>query len=1132
MSHYYSQPENQRLPSGLFFRVDQAEQPIQPPSTRGKDIEQSGTAYYQVNYDEFVVPEYRSTKDDDELYLPLLKVSVEVDVVATIAWTKLTQTFTNQAVHPIKEATYCFPLYEKSAITAFTCTMGSGKVLEGVVKPKLEARAEFKEGIARRRVAALLEEHTPEVFETSVGNIPAQTTIKIEISYITELKADLSGHGILVTIPTSVAPRYGTPPRSTSGLDSPKSLAVPHENGLEIQIQISSPVPISKIESQTHPVSVEMGSRGHTTTRNIRDLFQNQTTHSFDPKNARAALSDRSASLGKDFVLLVQSRDGKSLASRALLERHPKTPNHSALMISINLRDLYTPNVVTRKQSNEIVFLADRSGSMQDKMEALKTAMRFFLKSLPDNCTFNICSFGNDYALMWPTSRPYSQENVDAALSYITMNFAADMGGTEILSGLRHVVQKSNSSVNTEIIILTDGEVWDSENVFNFIRETRASGPKAQTRFFALGIGEAVSHHLIEGIGRYGGGLAEVVPVASAGDWKGRVIRTLEAALMPSTWKVEIIMDDFAITSADWEERACIQAPHHIPDFHAFTRSSVYFILNQQLGAKTIRIKATAISGEAVTTELPIETVESRHACVYALAAKAVLGDLESGQSRLHDTKANDNAGKIEKDIDDLARSEGEKLGTEWSISSKWTSFVVVDNNSASENPSRWYQAEKSDLAELTRPRFNARNFSSSSSRFATSYGSLGVVASDKAKTRGRMGARSSQTLMQCASPDMPMECPSPQIQPEQLKSSMQRVEMQEELSEELGPGGEHRAEQELEYRERSQDRQGLWTRRGIWTQQRQESVAVRELAMEQEAEQAELDRENRAFQLRRARGAKLYTAAVGGGRDGWRVGEARNSYAMMKGVSMNQPHKEEEKKGKRTKRSLRASGLNLSARGELPTSSKRDFDSTRRHIWSLRVAESEIGVYPDRSLRGQTTQEITLDVLVDAQTAAGNFNLDSELRVALDHNFKSAMRKSGNDWFLGALGSRESAENILKALDTAVSIVWIEARYAESRELWGLAVQKARGFLKTVVPEEESTKELFQILRGELLNSNEAGKGEREGENKDGDEKNRGNEGSEGNKMSSSISVEKTPSKKSFIRKIFPKFKNLGEKK
>jgi hypothetical protein len=696
-----------RLPSGLFFRPDSTEQPIQLPLVQSDDIRQKNT-HHEINNANFVIPEYRSTKEDNELYLPLLEVSVEVEIMATIARTKLTQTFTNKATHPIKEATYSFPLYDNSTVTAFTCTIAYGKVLKGVVKPKPQAKAEFKEAVARQRVAALLEEHTPEVFETSVGNIPAETTIKIDISYITELRADLSGDGLLVTIPTSVAPRYGTPPSTISSIGSPKSLAVPLENGLRIQIQVLLPVAISKIESRTHPVSVEIGSHGNTKTRNIRDLSTKKESNSFDPRKANATLSDRDACLGKDFVLLIQAGDRQLLASRALIEQHPTTPGHSALMVTLNVRDMFNPNVISPTESKEIIFLADRSGSMENKIEGLKTAMRLFIKSLPNNCTFNICSFGSSHVLMWPESRPYSKENVDAAFSYIASRFLADMGGTELLSGLRDVVQKSNSSVNTEIIVLTDGEVWHAE-IFEFIQQTRSSGPKDKTRFFCLGIGEAVSHQLVTGIGRHGGGLAEVVPVDSSGDWMRRVIGMLGAALTPSSWKAEIILDDATNSIKKENDNLWIQAPHHIPELHAFSRSSVYFLVKQELSAKTVKVKATAVdSDESFTIAIPIEELETSQTFVHQLAAKRLLSDLENGKSWLHEKYLNGSVEKINTEVDSMIREEGERIGAEWQISSKWTSFVIVDDSSTPQKSSRLYQAEKSDLAELTRPRLGS----------------------------------------------------------------------------------------------------------------------------------------------------------------------------------------------------------------------------------------------------------------------------------------------------------------------------------------------------------------------------------------------------------------------------------------
>ncbi|KFZ20682.1 hypothetical protein V501_00001 [Pseudogymnoascus sp. VKM F-4519 (FW-2642)] len=702
--------EVNRLPSGLFFTAARVEH-MELPAKRSHDsIKQKKVINHEkINYDDYVVPKYNSRKIGKEIYLPMLEVSVEVEVVATIAWSKLTQTFTNRSKQPIKEATYCMPLYDKSTVTSFVCTIGSDKILKGTVKPKEQAKAEFKKAVAKEQVAALLEEHTAEVFETTVGNIPAETTVKVEISYITELKADLGGDGVLVTIPTSVAPRYGAIPSSMR--DAPaESLAVPEDNGLQIKIQVSSPVAITKIESRTHPVSIEMGSHGTRVTKDIRDFSKKQESQGFDPKKALATLSDRNACLGKDFVLLIQANDRQLLASRAISEPHPTIPDHSALMVSINLRDLYTPNVVSPKTASEIIFVADRSGSMKGSMEALKTAMKFFLKSLPNNCIFNICSFGSTHKLMWPKSQPYNQETVDQALTYVANDFAANMGGTEIQGALRYVVENSEVSVATEIITLTDGRVWDTPSLFDFIQKTRSSGLNQNTRFFCLGIGDGVSHHLVAGIGRYGGGLAEVVLTDSSGDWMQRVIGMLRAALTPSSWTVEVTLDSVSTSAKESENKGCIQAPHHNADLHAFSRSSVYFLLNQEFEGKVVKIKATSIySGETFTAEIPIEKSDIGKKWVHQLAAKAVLGDLESGQSWIHDKSKNTTDTKTKTETDELAKIEGEKIGIEWNISSKWTSFIVVDEKSSLEKQSRWYQTGHSDLAELTRPRFEPK---------------------------------------------------------------------------------------------------------------------------------------------------------------------------------------------------------------------------------------------------------------------------------------------------------------------------------------------------------------------------------------------------------------------------------------
>jgi Mg-chelatase subunit ChlD len=734
--------EFDRLPSGILFNLRRHDAHLEPPIDRPSrpnlrpELPAPGPLSFRSAVPEmpdlrddraFCVAPTSTGNDNDRRYLPLLEVSLDVKVVATTSRTRLKQTFSNHSNITVKEAAYCFPLYDGSAVIAFRCWIGDNKLLEGKVKPKEVAKAEFQEAISRQRVAVLLEELTPEVFETYLGNIPPQTTVRVEITYINELKTDLGGDGVLVTIPTSVAPRYGTPPTDyTQGLAYSSTVA-PAESGLGIQVEVSAPVPIYKLESRTHPISVELGHP--TETSRIGDLTSASATPGFDPRKARATLSDRATALGKDFVLLILAKDRTMLASRALLEPHPSLSDHSALMVTITPQELFASKIVIEDVKAEIIFLADRSGSMQNKIDALISAMRVFLKSIPQNCYLNICSFGSTHSLLWPESRPYTQENVDIATKHVTHSFAADMGGTEILSALRHVVEKRNSQgkMTTEVIVLTDGEVWDTENIIKFVQETRTK-TEERVRFFALGVGDAVSHRLVEGIGRQGGGFAEVVAVDAAGRWESRVIRMLKGALTPPQWQCEIMLrqdtdaspstrgeptstEGVVLSNMSIPQPPILQAPSRIPSLHAFCRLSVYFFVDPHvLGQMTsITVQAVASSGEKVKVEIPLEQVEAQSLIVHHLAAKALMNDLEIGRSWMHADEYQEYRNKDPIAFEHAVQQEAEKVGMKWSISGKWTSFVAVDNNDQIERKARIYRAERSELADLTRQRWTTR---------------------------------------------------------------------------------------------------------------------------------------------------------------------------------------------------------------------------------------------------------------------------------------------------------------------------------------------------------------------------------------------------------------------------------------
>lgn len=738
MAYRYGSHEEidfERLPSGIFFNT--------------KQFQQAGAFAHTTSTDQGKIslfPRFREVEDassqDSRLIccLPLLSVSIDVDVNSTISRTTLTQTFSNISNICIKEANYTFPLYDGAAVVSFRCFVGDDRVLEGQVKPKVEAKAEYIKAVADQRVAALLEEHTPEVFETHLGNIPPKTSVKIEIVYINELNADVGGEGVLVTVPTSVAPRYGTPPNSFSESADTRITGDYIKKGLKIKVDVTAAVPIQKLESRTHPISVEMGISGTPAlASDFGDLARPPEPVGFDPRKACAMLSDRSAMLGKDFVLLILASGASLLQSRALAETALDHIGESAMMVTLNPRDLFPSPTLVDDFNGEIIFIADRSGSMGgSKMNTLRDAMTVFLKSLPKECHLNIYSFGSNYSSLWEKSRQYSQESLDAAIHHVSTTFSANMGGTEILPVLKRVVEQrlNHENFTTQVILLTDGEVWNTEETTDFVgKATRDS--KGRLRFFTLGIGYAVSHRLVEGIGRQGGGFGEVVAIDTHGRWEDRVIRMLKGALSPASWKCEMTLSGFteslkksstpettgnlAGPAVSFPLPAYIQAPYRMNSLHPFARSSIFFLFNQDQGSlpQAISVKASTSSGETISVDIPVEHTITKSPIIHHLAAKSAILDLEAGHSWIHASASRSGLffggeSRVPAALDDLVRQEAERIGLKWKITGKWTSFVAVDRDSHTEGLARLYKPSRCELARLTRPRNSAVGSSSS----------------------------------------------------------------------------------------------------------------------------------------------------------------------------------------------------------------------------------------------------------------------------------------------------------------------------------------------------------------------------------------------------------------------------------
>lgn len=722
--------ETYRIPSGIFFRDSISPQvpldlplghifptfPNARPLYKLRNLEDPAAQGLPEPLPSPGLSPTRSTKQQI-LCLPLLDVAVDVRVDANIATTRFTQQYTNISDLVVPEAHYTFPMYDGAVVTSFRYYIGDSDVLVGKVLSNEEARLEYIQAIENMEAAALLEEKTPEVFQTMIGNIQPKTSVKIEITFVSELKQDIGGHGNLVTIPTSLAPRYGTPP---GGLSSSSKFV---HTGLTIVVAVNSPRPIRQIECRSHPVSVEMGSAGVGPDLLAFDAFyatassmDKESSEALDMCRATVRLSDPEVGMDKDFVVFIKtSGDDDTVAHSQAILSPINEHNHSALMVTIRPSELFSEYKPQMDFEGEIIFVADRSGSMEgQKIVGLREAIKVFLKSLPETCRFNLFSFGSSFTSLWESSKPYSQDTLDEAVIHVE-TYRADMGGTNLLPALEKLIDRRLiPSDSTQIVVITDGQVWNANETINFVQRTRS---KLQDKFrlFVLGIGDNVSHRIIEGISGAGGGFGEVVGVATPDKWQHRMTRMLKSALMPPTWacqinlgpqftRLDLLDDDFKseknrALQRDDNTFGYIQAPHS-PTIHHFRQSSIFFLLKTSFATRLseVTIVATAVAngGRAITVNLPVLCTASPDPTLQHLTAKSSLLDLElrADQQQLHDLTENS-----------VARLNGIFLGKLYSITSRWTSFVATNGDGSESHAIDSYYALAGDLQLLTSPK-------------------------------------------------------------------------------------------------------------------------------------------------------------------------------------------------------------------------------------------------------------------------------------------------------------------------------------------------------------------------------------------------------------------------------------------
>lgn len=651
-------------------------------------------------------------------YLPQVELSSHTLITPLFFTTKLTQTFSNNFSVPTSETRYTFPLYDGVSVSSFTCTIGD-RIITGHVEEKEQARQTYNDAVQRGETAGLLESLPSGIFAVTLGNVPAKTNVIVNITYGGELKHDAEIDGLRYTLPTSIAPRYGQYPGELVG-----NLNASAGNGIRITVDFNmGQSSIRKIQSPSkdHPIALSIGN-----------CADEPSTAMSDPSKASVTLALGTAELSTDFVLQILVDDIST--PKAILAKHPTLPGQKAIMATL------VPKFKLDSISPEIVFIADQSGSMSGgKNRALVSTLRIFLKSLPVGVRFNVCAFGSHYKFLWEQSQPYTKDNLSKAVKFVE-DFSAQYGGTEMFEPVAAAFKNHFADLPLELFLLTDGEIWREAELIEFIN-SKIRDDKVDVRIFTLGIGNDVSHTLVESVARAGNGFSQFVTEAEPMDKK--VLRMLKAALYPhiSDCTLEIgyaeAGDDFEMvdenveakqspspgsalnksapietidsTSDKTAEKAPVslfdesadvdapptdvllpnieiptplQAPNKLPALLPWTRTTAYLLLEDTARVpEKLIFRATCSQGPLELT-IPIKALDKSTTTVHTLAARAAIYELEEGRGWLYDvTIAGESARtKHASCFEQLVEREGVRLSVKYQVASKWASFVAVEN--------------------------------------------------------------------------------------------------------------------------------------------------------------------------------------------------------------------------------------------------------------------------------------------------------------------------------------------------------------------------------------------------------------------------------------------------------------------
>jgi Ca-activated chloride channel family protein len=487
---------------------------------------------------------------------PMLGTDIKVQVSGLIARYAVTHRFRNPTAR-WTEAIYTYPLPPDSAVDRLKMTVG-GRVTEGVIKERAEARRLYTAAKSAGRRASLVEQQRPNIFTTTVANLGPGEEVTVAIEFQERL-AFRDGQFTL-RLPLVVGPRYipgrahpvnfagGSGwARDTDVVPDASKITPPLRdadtgkgNPVTLVVALSAGFDIGRITSPGHDITVARGEAGRAVVRLDGD----------------AVPADR------DFVLRWAPAEAGAAPQAGFFWEKAGEDTYGLLMLMPPVSG--GAGLTLPRPARDVTFVIDTSGSMKGtSLAQAKDALIMAIGRLTLADRFRIIRFASGYSDLTPLPVAADAAAIDRAKAYVR-GLEAE-GGTEIvnavtaaLAGVQAPVEapaQAGRSRLQQIVLITDGAVGDEERLLSLI-----NGRIGDARLFTVGIGSAPNGFLMTRAARVGRGTFTFIQ--SADEIKERMAELFLKLERPALTDVTLTWPHGGATTVEvW--------PRPLPDLYA-----------------------------------------------------------------------------------------------------------------------------------------------------------------------------------------------------------------------------------------------------------------------------------------------------------------------------------------------------------------------------------------------------------------------------------------------------------------------------------------------------------------------------------------------------------------------------------